>query len=96
MKATLAIGGLGILVATLIQGIIEPWMNAVSIYVCPLGAAMAGIIFFWIFGEKKVKEELEKGRAKAVPGWIIPLSKYVYCALAVLILVIGAAWGGIG
>lgn len=96
VKATLTIGGFGIIVATLIQGIIEPWMNAVSIYVCPLGAAMAGIIFFWIYGEKKVKEELEKGRSKPVPGWIIPLSKYVYCALALLVLIIGAAWGGIG
>ncbi len=82
--------------ATLIQGIIEPWMDAVSIYVCPLGAAMAGIIFFWIYGDQNVKDELQKGRSKPVPAWIMPLSKYVYCILAVAILIIGGAWGGIG
>lgn len=96
LKACLTIGAIGIIVATLIQGIIEPWMDAVSIYVCPLGAAMAGIIFFWIYGDQNVKDELQKGRSKPVPAWIMPLSKYVYCILAVAILIIGGAWGGIG
>ncbi len=96
VKACLTIGGVGIIVATLIQGIIEPWMDAVSIYVCPLGAAMAGIIFFWIYGDKAVRDELQKGRSKPLPAWIMPLSKFVYCVLAVIVLVVGAAWGGIG
>lgn len=95
-KATLVIGGLGIVVSILIQGIIGQWMDALSIYVCPLGAAMAGIIFFWIYGEKKVKEELEKGRSKPFPSWIMPLSKYVYCLMAIIVLVVGAFYGGIG
>ncbi len=95
-KACLAIGGIGIIIATLIQGIISPWMDAVSIYVCPLGAAMAGIIFFWIYGDKNVRDELQKGRSKPLPVWIMPLSKYVYCVLAVAVLVIGGIWGGIG
>lgn len=96
VKACLVIAGVGVLVATFIQGIIEPWMNAVSIYVCPLGAAMAGIIFFWIYGDKNVQDELEKGRSKKLPAWIMPLSKYVYCLLALLVLVVGATMGGIG
>ncbi len=94
--ATLAIGGVGILVSVVIQGIIGEWMDALSIYVCPLGAAMAGILFFWVYGEKKVKEELEKGRQKPLPSWIMPLSKYVYCAMAIIVLVVGAFYGGIG
>ncbi|MDY5729999.1 MAG: sodium-dependent transporter [Eubacteriales bacterium] len=95
-KATLAIGGIGIVVSVLIQGIIGQWMDALSIYVCPLGAAMAGILFFWVYGEKRVKEELEKGRKNPLPAWIIPLSKYIYCAMAIVVLVLGAIWGGIG
>ena len=95
-KATLVIGGLGIVVSILIQGIIGQWMDALSIYVCPLGAAMAGIIFFWIYGEKKVKEELEKGRSEPFPSWIMPLSKYVYCLMAIIVLIVGAFYGGIG
>lgn len=95
-KACLSIGGIAVVVATLIQGIISPWMDAVSIYVCPLGAAMAGIIFFWVYGDKAVEDELSKGRKKPLPGWIMPLSKYVFCLMAVLVLVLGAVWGGIG
>lgn len=94
--ATVAIGLLGVVVSLMIQGIIEGWMDALSIYVCPLGAAMAGIFFFWFYGEKKVKEELEKGRQNPLPSWILPLSKYVYCILAVIVLVLGAFYGGIG
>lgn len=96
VTATLSITGIGVVVATLIQGIISSWMDAVSIYICPLGAAMAGIIFFWIYGERNVKAELEKGRNNPVPKWIIPLSKYIYCLLAVIVLIIGAIYGGIG
>lgn len=96
IKACLCIAGVGVLVSTCIQAIVGEWMDAVSIYVCPLGAGMAGIMFFWVFGEKYVKEQLEKGRAKPVPSWIFPLSKYVYCLMAVLVLILGAANGGIG
>ena len=97
LKACLIIGGLGIVVSTCIQGIIGGWMDAVSIYVCPLGAGMAGIMFFWIFGEKNVKEELQKGRTSPLPAWIFPLSKYVYCLLAIIVLIAGFVIpGGIG
>lgn len=96
INAALVIGGIGIVIATLIQGIIGPWMDAVSIYICPLGAAMAGIIFFWVLGEKNAQEEISKGRKKSLPAWIMPLSRIVYCILAVLVLIIGAIYGGIG
>ena len=96
MKACLCIGGVGIVISTCIQAIVGQWMDAVSIYVCPLGAGMAGIMFFWVFGEKYVKEQLEKGRTKPLPGWIIPVSKYVYCVMAILVLILGAVKGGIG
>lgn len=96
INASLVVGGIGIVVSTLIQGIISPWMDAVSIYICPLGAAMAGIIFFWIFGEKNAAEQIQLGRKKKIPAWIMPLSRYVYCVLAIIVLIIGAIYGGIG
>lgn len=97
MKACLSIAGVGIVVSICIQGIVGGWMDAVSIYVCPLGAGMAGIMFFWVYGEKRVKEELAKGRKSPLPGWIFPLSKYVYCLMAIIVLIAGALTpGGIG
>lgn len=96
MKACLCIAGVGVVVGTCIQAIVGEWMDAVSIYVCPLGAGMAGIMFFWVFGEKYVRQQLEKGREKPIPAWILPMSKYLYCVLAILVLVVGAVKGGIG
>lgn len=96
-RACLIIGLVGGLVAVCIQGIVSGWMDAVSIYVCPLGAALAGILFFWVCGRDYIYEQIGKGREKPVPRWIYPLSKYVYCLLALLVLLAGALTpGGIG
>lgn len=97
LQACLCVAGAGALVSTCIQGIVGGWMDFVSIYVCPLGAGMAGIMFFWVFGRKYVERELEKGRAKPLPAWVYPLSKYVYCVLTIAVLVLGIVIpGGIG
>lgn len=37
-------------IALMIQGIVSGWMDAVSIYICPLGAMLAAIMFFWVAG----------------------------------------------
>lgn len=40
------IAAIGIIVSLLIQGIVSTWMDILSIYICPLGAGLAGIMFF--------------------------------------------------
>ena len=40
---------IGCTVALVIQGIVSGWMDAVSIYICPLGAMLAAIMFFCAF-----------------------------------------------
>ena len=65
--------------------------------VAVIGAGLAGIMFFWVFGKKYVCEELQKGRREPLPAWIYPLSKYVYCVLTALVFVLGIVIpGGIG
>ncbi|MCD7951699.1 MAG: sodium-dependent transporter [Synergistaceae bacterium] len=97
LQACLCVAGAGLVVSTCIQGIVGGWMDFVSIYVCPLGAGMAGIMFFWVFGKRYVAGELMKGRSKPLPVWIYPLSKYIYCALTVIVLLLGIVTpGGIG
>ena len=36
------------------------WMDYVSIYIIPVGAFIAGVMFFWIVGIDKAKEEIEE------------------------------------
>ena len=71
-------------------------MDVVSIYICPLGALLAGILFFWVAGKDFVLAAVNKGVGKPIGAWFYPLSKYVYCACALLALIAGALLGGIG
>ena len=61
-----------------------------------LGALLAAVMFFWVAGKKTVLESVNLGARKPIGKWFYPLSKYVYCACALLALVAGAIVGGIG
>mgnify|MGYP000214088370 CR=1 FL=1 len=96
VPATAIILVIGCVIAILIQKITSEWMDVVSIYICPLGALLAGIMFFWVAGKKFVLDEVNDGLQKPIGGWFYPLAKYVYCILCIVALVAGAALGGIG
>ena len=96
VPACLIIGAIGLGISLLIQGIVSDWMDIVSIYICPLGAGLAGIMFFWVLGKKFVLKEVNKSRSKPVYSWFYPLCKYVFCGVCVLVLIAGAVLGGIG
>ena len=96
VPATAVIHVIGCAVALCIQAIVSQWMDVVSIYICPLGALLAAIMFFWVGGKKFALEAVNLGARKPLGKWFYPLGKYVYCACALLALVTGAALGGIG
>ena len=50
ISSCMVIAMIGVVASLLIQGIVSDWMDVLSIYICPLGAGFAGIMFFWIFG----------------------------------------------
>lgn len=76
--------------------VIGGWMDVVSIYVCPVGAFIAAFIFYWIMGPRFASEQIGLGRNGRVPAWILPLGKYLYCGIALLVLALGIMLGGIG
>lgn len=67
--------GTGLGISLLIQHIVSDWMDIISIYICPLGAGLAGIMFFWVLGKKVVNAELAKGREKPVAGWLFQIGR---------------------
>lgn len=98
-KRPVAVGSIavvGCIVALVIQGIVSGWMDAVSIYICPLGAMIAAIMFFWVAGNDFAVDAVNKGRNKNIGPWFVPLGKYVLVPLAFIALVAGAVLGGIG
>ena len=96
VKATVAMLVIGGAVALCIQSIVSPWMDGVSIYVCPLGAVLGGVMFFWVAGSDFALENVNEGARRPLGRWFIPLGKYAYCALTLVALVAGALLGGIG
>lgn len=92
----LIVCGAGLGISLLIQGIVSGWMDMLSIYICPLGAGLAGIMFFWVLGKKLVEAQVNKGRLKPVGKWFFPVAKYVFCPVCFVVLIVGAIMGGIG
>lgn len=84
------------LISLCIQGIVSDWMDVLSIYICPLGAGLAGIMFFWFCGKDYVEKQVNKGRNKPITRLFLPICKYLYCPVCALVLILGILLGGIG
>lgn len=95
-KAVISIAVIGAVAALCIQGIVAQWMDFVSIYICPLGAGLAGIMFAWVWGKKAVEDAVSLGRAHRIGAWYYPLYKYGFCILTVAVFILGIVCGGIG
>ena len=96
-KASCAIiAAISLVVSICIQGIVSGWMDLLSIYICPLGAGLAGIMFFWICGRKYVETQVNTGRDKKFTDKFYPICKYIFCPVCFLVLILGIILGGIG
>ena len=96
-KASCAIiAVIALVVSICIQGIVSGWMDILSIYICPLGAGLAGIMFFWVCGKKYVETHVNTGRDKKFTDKFYPICKYIFCPVCFLVLILGIVLGGIG
>lgn len=96
-KASCAIiAVIALVVSICIQGIVSGWMDILSIYICPLGAGLAGIMFFWVCGKKYVETQINTGRDKKLTDKFYPICKYIFCPICFLVLILGIVLGGIG
>ncbi len=96
-KASCAIiGVIALVVSICIQGFVSGWMDVLSIYICPLGAGLAGIMFFWVCGKKYVETQVNTGRDKKFTDIFYPICKYIFCPICFLVLILGIVLGGIG
>ena len=95
--AVCIIGGIGVAVGLLIAPIVSDWMDICSIYICPLGAMLAAVMFFWVCRKDYVLHNVNLARSKPLGKWFYPMAKYVYCGVTILVLILGACTdGGIG
>ncbi|MCB9480384.1 MAG: sodium-dependent transporter [Desulfobacteraceae bacterium] len=72
------------------------WVDITTVYVLPFGALVSAFVFFWIYGASKAREEINKGDGFKFGKWFEFYSKYIFVPVAVLVLVLNIAFGGIG
>ncbi len=72
------------------------WMDIVSIYIIPLGALLAAVMFFWVCGSKFAREQAQMGRNKVIGKWFEPMTKYVFVGLTLLVYILSIFYNGIG
>ena len=72
------------------------WMDIVSIYLIPLGALLAAVIFFWVCGKSFAREQVELGHKGKLTILFEPLTRYVFCGVTFAVYILGILYGGIG
>lgn len=92
IPAVVVIGVIGAVISVMIQPWTSQWMDLVSVYICPLGAVLAGIMFFWVLKKETALAAVNEGGKKPIGSWFYPLGKYGYCFLALVALIGGAAY----
>ena len=75
---------------------VSMWMDAVSIYMIPLGALLAAVMFFWVCPRGFAREQVQKGREKMLGSWFEPVTRYLFVGLTLGVYVLGILFGGIG
>lgn len=75
---------------------VSSWMDVFSIYLTPLGALLAAVMFFWVCPKGFAREQVQLGREKKIGAWFEPMTKYVFVGLTIAVFVLGILYGGIG
>ena len=97
-KAVLLCGIITFIISVCIENgdIVGKWMDVVTIYIIPFAALLGAITIYYILGWNALKQELDKGRKKPIGPTFKFLGKYVYVFLAIIILILGILYNGIG
>lgn len=76
--------------------VVGVWMDIFSIYLTPLGALLAAIMFFWVCPKGFARQQVQLGREKKIGPWFEPMTKYVFVGLTIAVFILGMLYGGIG
>ena len=97
-QSTLVIVVITAMVGVFIENgdVVSVWMDVISIYVIPLGALLASIVFFWVAGIEFARDAAQIGREKEIGAWFEPMAKYVFVGMTIVVYIMGIIYGGIG
>ena len=90
-NASLLIVGIAALVGVFIENgnVVGTWMDAVSIYIIPIGALISAVLLFWVMGTDFARQQMGLGREKPVGMVAHYLGKYVFCFVSIGFIFLG-------
>lgn len=82
---------LSVIVGVLIEDgrLLGSWMNFLSVYIVPIGALMAGIMFFWVYGKDFSRSEVRLGYNKQLGKWFEPMTRYIFIGITFVVFILG-------
>ncbi len=72
------------------------WADIITIYLFPFGALIVQVAFFWVYGSDKALAEINTGSGRVYGKGLRCFLQYVFPLIALLVLVLGIIYGGIG
>jgi NSS family neurotransmitter:Na+ symporter len=73
-------------------GAFDRFVDLVTVYLVPVGAALAGVLFFWVVGVKQARAAVNLGSSRPVGPWWEPVAKYLFVGVAILIIGLSMAF----
>lgn len=70
-----------------------PWMDAVSIWIIPVGAVIGAISWFWILRKEDLLDEVNAGADRPVGSTWYAIGRYLYVPMALILCVIALSMG---
>ncbi len=64
------------------------FVDVVTVYMVPLAALSAAIVFFWVLGASQARSEVNTGSQRPVGKWWEPVAKYLFVGIAAAIVVL--------
>jgi len=62
------------------------FVNFVTVYCVPVGAAIAAVLFFWVVGVKKARAEVNIGARHPIGAWWEPVARYLFVGVAIVVI----------
>lgn len=97
-KAVAIVAVIAVAVGAVIENgdTVSTWMDVISIYIIPLGALLAAVMFFWVCPKGFAKEQVQLGNEKPIGKWFEFSTRYLFVGLTIVVYILGIIYGGIG
>ena len=74
------------------QHTFDRFVDLITVYLLPVGVALAAILFFWVLGIQKARAQVNLGAEKPVGLWWEPVAKYLFVGVAMMIIGLSIAY----